>query len=56
VKPAPATAVFAPILAPPSNLPAAKEARLAELLKKYKADEVTPQEYQTERAKILAEP
>jgi hypothetical protein len=55
VKPAPAT-VFAPISGPPTNLSATKEGRLTELLRKYKADEITPQEYQTERAKILADP
>ena len=29
---------------------------LAELLKRYKADEITPEEYHQQRAKILAEP
>lgn len=40
-----------PILAPGS-----KEARLDELLRKYKADEITPHQYHEERAKIIAEP
>ena len=30
--------------------------RLAELLRRYQADEITPLEYHTERAKIIAEP
>ena len=33
-----------------------KEGRLAELLRKYKADEITPHDYHLERAKIIAEP
>ena len=33
-----------------------KESRLAELLRKYKADEITPHDYHVQRAKILAEP
>src|SRR5690606_37701013 len=33
-----------------------KERKLAELLRRYKADEITPREYHQERAKILAEP
>jgi hypothetical protein len=36
--------------------PGSKEARLDELLRKYKADEITPHEYHFERAKIIAEP
>jgi hypothetical protein len=42
--------------APPSSLSASKETRLAELLQRYKADQITPQEYHTQRAAILAEP
>jgi hypothetical protein len=42
--------------APPLPISAEKEQRLQELLKKYKADQLTPEQYQTERAKILAEP
>ncbi len=49
-------AVFAPLEAPPSAVPASKEAKLVELLRKYKADDITPEEYHKERAKILAEP
>jgi len=55
-KPAPKASAFEPLPAPPTNIAASKEARLAELLKKYKADEITPEQYHTERSKILAEP
>ena len=41
---------------PPSALPATKEARLAQLLQQYKADQITPEQYHIERAKIIAEP
>lgn len=41
----------APVLDPTS-----KAGRLAELLRRYKADEITPQEYHMERAKVVAEP
>lgn len=33
-----------------------KDGRLADLLRRYKADEITPHDYHLERAKILAEP
>ncbi|MEO7676262.1 MAG: hypothetical protein ABIV39_05805 [Verrucomicrobiota bacterium] len=33
-----------------------KEGRLADLLRRYKADEITPHDYHLERAKIIAEP
>jgi|GEM_PF-1402859 len=33
-----------------------KEEKLAELLRRYRADEITPHQYHQERAKILAEP
>jgi hypothetical protein len=36
--------------------PQSKEQRLADLLRRYSADEITPLEYHTERAKIIAEP
>lgn len=54
--PAPKASAFEPLPAPPTNIAASKEARLAELLKKYKADEITPEQYHTERSKVLAEP
>lgn len=45
-----------PLEGPGSPLPVGKDARLAELLRRYKADQITPQEYHTERARILSEP
>ena len=45
-----------PITPPPSPISATKEGRLAELLQKYKADAVSPEQYHTQRAAILAEP
>jgi hypothetical protein len=39
-----------------SKLPHSKTQRLAELLEKYRRDEITPAEYHGQRAKILAEP
>lgn len=46
----------APANAAPVLQPGSKEARLAELLRKYMADEITPHQYHMERAKIIAEP
>jgi hypothetical protein len=43
----------APVVAPG---PMSKERRLADLLRRYEADEITPLQYHTERAKIVAEP
>ncbi|MGD0745186.1 MAG: hypothetical protein ABSA45_08530 [Verrucomicrobiota bacterium] len=45
-----------PIEAPPLPISAAKEAQLQALLERYKADQITPEAYHNERAKILAEP
>ncbi len=45
-----------PIQAPPLPISAAKEAQLQGLLQRYKTDQITPEQYHTERAKILAEP
>lgn len=42
--------------APPSPVPATKELELAELLRKYRADEISPEEYHQQRAAILARP
>jgi hypothetical protein len=42
--------------APVYYAPGSKEARLYELLQRYKHDEVTPAQYHEARAKILAEP
>jgi len=62
-KTAPANRVFSeptpeykPIPAAPLPLSGSKEARLAALLVQYKADQITPEQYHQERAKILAEP
>jgi hypothetical protein len=43
------------LVSPPVEV-SGKEAKLAELLRKYKADEITPHDYHLERAKIIAEP
>jgi hypothetical protein len=42
----------------PVTLPAdaTKEQRLAELLRRYRGDEITPEDYHKQRAAILAEP
>jgi len=45
-----------PIVAPPLPISVGKEAQLRALLARYKADQITPEQYQTARAKILAEP
>ena len=45
-----------PIQAPPLPISAAKEAQLQGLLERYKVDQITPEQYHAERAKILAEP
>jgi hypothetical protein len=47
---------FKPIEAPPLPISAQKEAELQALLAKYMADQVSPDEYQKERAAILSEP
>jgi hypothetical protein len=56
--PAPAFVVVTPTTEPtiPSPFSASKQQRLAELLERYKADAITPQEYHTQRAAIIAEP
>ena len=48
----------APVTGSMTSMPEAgsKEARLNELLQLYKADSITPTEYQERRAKIRAEP
>lgn len=45
-----------PIEAPALPISADKQARLQALLAKYKADQITPEEYQKQRGEILAEP
>ena len=58
---APAATVVVPapkptqIEAPVSTLPVNKQGRLAELLRRYKADEITAQDYHSQRAAILAQ-
>ena len=49
-------ATVKPVEKVPLPISADKQQRLTELLRKYKADELTSEQYQAERAKILAEP
>ncbi len=44
---------FAPIQAPPAPVSPDQEAQLQALLDKYKADQITPDEYQAQRAAII---
>src|SRR5262249_53783094 len=46
---------LAPIPGPPLPISAAKQERLSELLRRYQADEVTPEQYTPDGTKILAE-
>lgn len=41
--------------APASPLAGSKEQRLQQLLQQYKADQITPEQYHQQRAKIIAE-
>lgn len=47
---------FAPIVAPPLPISAAKKQQLDALLVQYKADQISSEEYQKQRAAILAQP
>jgi hypothetical protein len=47
---------FKPIEVPAVPFSTAKEAQLQALLTKYKADQIMPEEYQKQRAEILAQP
>jgi hypothetical protein len=47
---------FPPLEGPALPISYEKQQRLAQLLDRYKADQVTPEQYQAERAKILAAP
>lgn len=47
---------FQPIESPALPVSNEKQQRLTELLQKYRADQVTPEQYHLERVKILAEP
>jgi hypothetical protein len=42
------------LIAPAFPFNASKEAQLADLLSKYRADLITPEQYHAERAKIVA--
>lgn len=46
---------FPRLQGPESPLSLDKQQRLSELLRKYKADEITPEQYHAERARILSE-
>jgi hypothetical protein len=41
---------------PPSSLSPAKQQKLDELLQQYRTDQLTPQQYHEQRAKVLSEP
>lgn len=50
------TPAYAPISAPPLPISQEKQAELQNLLSQYMANQITPTQYQEQRAKILAEP
>jgi hypothetical protein len=50
------TPAVKPLETPALPISATKAERLQALLEKYKADQITPAEYHTERAKIIGEP
>jgi hypothetical protein len=53
----PARTTTAPVPATTdANASLSKEQRLTDLTRRYKNDEITPVQYQTERAKIMVEP
>ncbi len=54
-KPGTGTPALAPIQAPPPAISADKETRLKELLRQYKADEISAEQYHQQRAKVLSE-
>jgi hypothetical protein len=47
---------FPALQAPPAVVSADKQQRLDDLLRKYRSDQLTPEEYHQQRAKILGEP
>jgi hypothetical protein len=53
---APAKTTAPPVPAAAPNAPLTKEQRLNDLNRRYRNDELSPVQYQTERAKIMAEP
>ena len=48
--------ILPPLSGPPSSLSAAKQQKLDALLQQYRLDQLTPQQYHEQRAKILSEP
>ena len=48
--------VFEPLTGPPLPISDAKQQKLKDLLRLYQADQLTPEQYHQQRAKILAEP
>jgi hypothetical protein len=49
-----ATGNYEPLPAPPPAVSAIKQQRLDQLLQQYRADQISPEQYQAERAKILS--
>jgi hypothetical protein len=47
---------YQPLQAPPAPITASQKQRLDELLGRYRADQITPEQYHQERVKILAQP
>jgi hypothetical protein len=45
-----------PLSGPPSSLSPAKQQKLDVLLQQYRADQISPEQYHEQRAKILSEP
>jgi hypothetical protein len=45
-----------PLPAPPSPVSASKEQQLQNLLQQYTSDQISPEQYHQQRAKILSEP
>jgi len=54
--PAKGAPALTPIQVPPPAISADKQQRLDELLRKYKAEEITPEEYHLQRAKMMSAP
>jgi hypothetical protein len=54
-KPATGTTALAPIQVPPPAISGDKQTRLKELLRQYKAEEITAEQYHQQRAKVLGE-
>ena len=55
-KSTPSIPAATPIVAPDLPISEAKQQRLQALLVQYKADQITPEQYQQQRAAILAAP